>query len=94
MYAVENDAGRVFEFSYEGETYSVPARESLPYKTFVRIQELIDGADDKSAAAIAAVTGLFNEYAPGVIDKLTVEQALKLITAYSEAGDEPSLGES
>ncbi len=94
MYVVEKGESVGFQFEVDGKTYEVPRRESLPMPKFREIRARIQDADNQAEEAINAMFDLFDEYAPGVLDKMTFEQALKLVNAYSTAGDEEPLGES
>lgn len=94
MYTIEKSDGKRFEFEVDGKVYSVPMRESLPMPKFREIRKRISESDNPAEVAIDMVFELFDEYAPGVLDSLTFEQALKLVNAYSSGGDGETLGES
>lgn len=94
MYKVDTTESSGFEFEVDGQVYSVPRRESLPMPTFRKIRKRIAGAENKAEEAIDAMFDLFEEYAPGALDNLTFEQALKLVNAYTGDGDGEPLGES
>ena len=94
MYTVEKGKAPVFEFEVDGKAYAIPARESLPMPTFRKIRKRIQDADNKAEEAIDAMFDLIEEFAPGAMDSLTFEQALKLVNAYTHDGEEPTLGES
>ena len=94
MYTVEKSGAKRFEFEIDGEVYSVPMRESLPMPKFREIRKRISESDNPAEEAIDTVFELFDEYAPGALDKLTFEQALNLVNAYSTGEDGETLGES
>ena len=83
-----------FEFEYDGEVYSIPSRLGLPMARFRKIQKAITNADDKEEALFDEIMVLFEEYAPGLMDKLSLGQAMELFKAYSSDDDGASLGES
>lgn len=95
MYSVDTGGASSFDFEIDGMQYAVPRRESLPMPKFREIRKRIDTAENKAEEAIDALFDLFDEYAPGALDSLTFEQALRLVNAYTtgvDGGD--SLGES
>lgn len=94
MYKVETGETTQFEFSIGRKKYAIPSRESLPMPKFRAMRKRIAEADEKEEEAINAVFDLFDEYAPGALDSLTFEQALKLCNAYATGGDGDTLGES
>lgn len=94
MYVVEKGDAEQFEFKVGRKVYSVPKRESLPMPKFREIRKRLESAENQAEEAINAMFDLFDEFAPGALDTLTFEQALKLVNAYTTEGDGESLGES
>lgn len=94
MYKVETGGASLFEFEIGRKKYKVPRRESLPMPKFREMRKRIAEAEDKDEEAINAIFDLFDEFAPGALDSLTFEQALKLVTAYTSDDDGEPLGES
>ena len=94
MYKVEAGTAAQFEFDIDGEVYSVPRRESLPMPKFRELRKRITEADNQAEEAIDSMFDLFDEFAPGALDSLTFEQALKLVNAYMSGGEGETLGES
>ena len=92
MYIVGKQEAQSFEFQVGDKTYSVPRRASLPVKKFREIRKRINEAEDQEEAAIDVIFDLFDEYAPGVIDSMSFEQAINLVSAYTNDGE--NLGES
>jgi len=94
MYTVEKSEASEFEFKVGRKVYRVPRRESLPVPKFREIRARIQAADNQAEEAINAMFDLFDEFAPGALDSMTFDQAMKLVNAYSTEGDEETLGES
>ena len=94
MYKIEKSEAKHFEFEIDGKAYSVPRRESLPFKTFRGIQKRIKDAADPAEEGVNAIFDLFDEFAPGALDSIDFEQALKLENAYSTGDEGETLGES
>lgn len=96
MYKVETSEAAQFEFEIDGKAYSIPRRESLPMPVFRKMRKRISEAENQAEEAINAIFDLFDEFAPGALDSLTFEQALKLSNAYTSDKDDEgdSLGES
>ena len=93
MYKVEKSEAAQFEFQIGRKTYKVPVRESLPMPEFRAMRKRIADAEEPAEEAINAVFDLFDKYAPGALDSLTFEQAVKLCGAYAN-GEGVTLGES
>jgi len=93
MYIVDETKASDFEFAIGGEVFKVPRRESLPVPVFRKIRERIANATNQEEEAIDAIFDLFEEFSPGAMEKLTYEQALGLIRAYT-SDDDGDLGES
>ena len=93
MFKLESNEQKVFEFEFDGKTYSIPSRLGLPMARFRKIQKAITQADDKEEALFDEIMAVFDEYAPGIMEQLTLGQAMELFKAYS-SDDDTSLGES
>jgi hypothetical protein len=91
MYEINTGETSTFDFSVDGKAYSVPTFESMPYKTLKDFREFTRG--DVSGVDIAAwaVEHVFEAYAPGCTENLTVGQLYGLVDAYTKSQDE--LGE-
>ena len=96
MFKLEDSKQDDFMFEFEGKTYSIPSRNSLPLSTFKAMRKAINAAKDPEEAVFDEVMKLFDEYAPEVTKKITLAQAMELFKAYAndETDDEASLGES
>ena len=95
MYIIEKSEAKRFEFkSPDGKTYSIPRRESLPFRKLRELQERINSAENPAEEGVNAIFDLFDEFAPGALDSLDFEQALNLINAYSTGDEGETLGES
>lgn len=92
MYAVEPSEAQGFEFKIGEKTYSVPRHDALPMPTFRKIRKRIQEADDPGEEGVNALFDLFDEFAPGALDSLTFEQAIKLVNAYTN-GEGDDMGE-
>ena len=94
MYVLEARKPSMFEFEYDGERYSVPSVDSLPFKTFMRIRrKLAESGADAGELGFDEVMGLFEQYVPDVMERLKVDEAKELFVAYASSGT-ASLGES
>lgn len=94
MFELQSTERDSFEFSYEGKTYTVPARTSLPMPIFRKIRKAISESNNPEEALFDEVMELFDQYAPEVMSKIDLGQAMALFQAYANGGDEPKLGES
>lgn len=94
MYELIDTERDTFDFSYHGKTYSIPARTSLPMAKFRDIRRAIAESDEPEETLFDEVMGLFDAYAPEVMEAIDLGQAMKLFRAYANGGDEPKLGES
>lgn len=95
MFQVPESKGTKFEFEYEGETYSLPAYESLPIETLMEFTDrvsAIEGEQLQQLEATRIVLDIFNKYLPGVLDGMTADQVGALMGAYYSTGVTP--GES
>lgn len=95
MYKLENSTAKTFDFEYEGKTYSVPARTSLPMSTFRAIRKAIADSDNPEETGFDEIMKLFDEYIPEVMERIDMGQALELFKAYSsmDDGEGATLGE-
>lgn len=93
MFVLEKKKPTVFEFEYDGKTYSVPARTSLPMSKFRAIRKAIVESDNPEETGFDEIMALFDEYIPEVMESISTEQAMELFSAYANGGDEPLLGE-
>lgn len=93
MFKLESNK-QVFEFEFDGETYSIPSRLGLPMPRFRKIQKAISKADDKEEALFDEIMAIFDEYAPGIMERLSLGQAMELFKAYSADENDATLGES
>lgn len=61
---------------------------------FRKIQKAISKADDKEEALFDEIMAIFDEYAPGIMERLSLGQAMELFKAYSADENDATLGES
>ena len=97
MYKLEGSKAKTFDFEYDGKTYSVPSRESLPMSTFRAIRKAIAESDSPEETGFDEIMKLFDEYIPEVMENIDMGQALELFRAYSfmdDGEDSASLGKS
>ena len=81
---------RTFDFTVDGVLYQVPTLDSFPVDEvaeFVRDYKQEskadrDAADDKANSYVRAI---FDEYAPGVCERLTMGQYTMLVQGYMRA---------
>ena len=92
MFKLEEAKPEFFEFEYKGKKYGIPAIDSLPFSTFMRIREKLKGADDAGELGFDEIMGLFEQYVPEVMEEINLTQAKELFIAY--AGSGTSLGKS
>ena len=92
MFKLESAKPELFEFTYKGKKYGVPTVDSLPISTFMRIRKKMGEAEDASEVMFDEVMALFEQYAPKVMDEISLTQAKKLLDAYSASGSS-NLGE-
>ena len=94
MYTIPKAAPDTFDFQLEGEetVYSVPVLRELPLETVLKAEELKDNASDLEA--LTYIKSIFDEYAPGAVDRLSVEQFAFLFKAYmGDKNNDTTLGE-
>lgn len=92
MYKLEEAKPELFEFTYKGKKYGVPTIDSLPFATFMRIRKKMGESDDAGEAGFDEIMGLFEQYAPKVMESINLAQAKELFIAYSASGS-AALGE-
>lgn len=92
MYKLEEAKPELFEFTYKGKKYGVPTIDSLPFATFMRIRKKMGESDDAGEAGFDEIMGLFEQYAPKVMEDINLAQAKELFIAYSASGS-AALGE-
>ena len=95
MFKLEEATPELFEFEYKGKKYGVPAIDSLPFSTFMRIRKKLSGSaqEDVGELGFDEIMGLFEHYVPDVMDDINLTQAKELFIAYAASGS-ASLGES
>lgn len=93
MFTIPEPSER-FEFKVGDEVYSMPQVNDLPMADALRIKALMDEAGDGDAADLMTkvAVDLFDQYAPGVVGKLTMTQFAALARAYMGNGE--AMGES
>lgn len=94
MFKLESSKAKTFDFEFEGKTYSVPSRQSLPMSTFRGIRKAIADSDNSEETLFDEIMKLFDEYVPDVMARIDLGQAMVLFQAYSVDDDGASLGES
>ena len=87
MYVIEDVDVQYFEFKLKNKKYSVPFINYLPYGEFLKFQEEVSDAfkSKDEIKMLKLITAIFDEYAPGVTDKIVGEQFNELIRAYYQA---------
>lgn len=94
MFKLDGSESRTFDFEFDGKSYSVPSRESLPLPKFRAIRRALAEADNAEEALFDEIMKLFDEHVPEVMERIDLGQAMALFKAYSTGGDEADLGES
>ena len=92
MYKLEEQKPNMFEFEYKGKKHEIPAIDSLPVSTFMRIRKKMNESVGADEAGFDEIMGLFEQYAPDVMAEIILSQAKELIVAYSASGSS-NLGE-
>ena len=90
MYQVEGVKKKPFEFKIGKETYSVPAMGDLPFPVLLEFGKIQRRGAQGIEITEFMVENIFNRFAPGALDNLTVSQVSDLLAAYnefSEAGE-------
>ena len=94
MFKLESSKAKTFDFEYEGKTYSIPSRESLPMARFREIRAALADSDNSEEVLFDEIMRLFDEYVPDVMASIDLGQAMELFKAYSSDDDGANLGES
>lgn len=95
MLDFKTDEKRLFEFSVDGELFAVPTFDSFPVDDVIELVKEFKGAEDTESAnerLTGYVRGLFDDHAPGVVERLTLGQWNTLVNAYVKASS-ADLGE-
>lgn len=92
MFKLEEVKPELFEFEYKGNKYGIPTIDSLPFSTFMRIRKKMGESDDAGESGFDEIMGLFEQYAPEVMEDINLTQAKELFIAYSASGS-ANLGE-
>lgn len=87
-------AAEPFRFAVGEEFYSIPTIQSLPLPVALEIREQTASktGSELQDALLTIMVRLFDQYAEGVTERLTMEQFTALVSAY--LGDGEALGES
>lgn len=93
MFTLEKDVTEYFDFRIGKKIYKVPALKSLPYEDYMTFVGVLrsDGDEMKNVDVTNVIVGIFEKYAPGCTDGLTVSQVAQLVGAYTNGNEE--LGE-
>lgn len=94
MFKLEESKAKTFDFEYEGKTYSVPSRNSLPMSTFRAIRAALAESGGSEEVLFDEIMKIFDEYIPDVMERIDLGQAMELFKAYSVEDEGASLGES
>ena len=86
MFKLEESKPDLFEFEYKGKTYGIPAIDSLPFSTFMRIRKKLSSAEDAGELGFDEIMALFEQYVPEVMDDINLTQAKELFMAYAGSG--------
>lgn len=91
MYQVETAESKTFDFKVNDAIYSVPLFECLPLKVLIAYKDMAKQNPDGIEIAQWVAENIFEAYAPGCTEMLTVGQISGLIEAYVNASSD--LGE-
>lgn len=91
MYQVETSETKTFDFKVNDAIYSVPLFEFMPLKVLIAYKDMAKGNPDGVEIAQWVAENIFEPYAPGCTELLTVGQVVGLIEAYVNASGD--LGE-
>ena len=94
MFKLEDSKAKTFDFEYEGKTYSVPSRNSLPMTKFREIRKALAESGNSEEVLFDEIMKIFDEYIPEVMERIDLGQAMELFKAYSIEDEGASLGES
>lgn len=92
---------RTFDIALGDDVYSLPLIENLPMKHLVRVQAAMaksgsrtpSKAEEGRVEMMQAFLGIFEDFAPAILDVLDQGNFEDLMEAWSKAGEE-DLGES
>lgn len=84
MYVVEADKQTCFEFELDGKVYKVPLLRHMPLNKLLAYNKALRKVKPGMEADfyIDFVSDIFNEHAPSVCERLTVDQFKSLMEAY------------
>ena len=94
---LEFDTGekRLFEFAVDGEQFAIPAFDSFKVDEAMALyQTYIEGSEEAAMQLTKLVRDIFDEHAPGVVERLTLGQWNMLGRAYLDDAQGISAGES
>lgn len=78
-----------FAFKLEGDTklYRLPLMQYLPVKTVRKLSSInkIDDDEEKSLDMVDLIIDIFDQYTPGLTDKITQADMLTIFEAWNEA---------
>ena len=95
MFKIPETEPEVFEFEFEGETYSIPAVSALGINRFRKIRKALKASSNQSETMFDELMSVFDEYIPEAMEKMTMGQATALFREYARATNgNASLGES
>lgn len=94
MYTLLEGDEETFTFKIERKTYKLPRITSLPFRKFRKFQERVKSSDNKNEEAIDCIFGLFEEYIPDALDKMTFAEVAQLAGDYAANNGDVALGES
>ena len=94
MFKLEDSRAKTFDFEFEGKTYSVPSRNSLPMTKFREIRKALSESGNSEEVLFDEIMKIFDEYIPEVMERIDLGQAMELFKAYSVEDEGASLGES
>lgn len=84
MYVVQPDKNTSFNFEIDGQEYSVPFVKHLPLnkmRDHDKTARKLKG-NDRANFEVEFLARVFDDYAPGVTDALTLDQFKDLVDAY------------
>lgn len=86
MFKLEERKPNLFEFEYKKKKYGIPAMDSLPFSTFMRIRKKLSESDNPAELSFDEIMDLFETYAPDVMSEIDLSQAKELFMAYAQSG--------
>lgn len=82
MYEIVSGESTTFEFSVDGEKYAVPTFDALPYSMLREFRDYAKGDVSGADISLWAIDNIFERFAPGCTEKLTIGQLYGLVDAY------------